>query len=124
MHKTHWLWQLTTSNEQKHGYVEAVDPRDALSRALTSTTESGRLLGEQYAIPADVLADAPGNADPRYVVSGPTFSVSVQKLCCPAGVRHPEDVMGCGSEKIAGPDAENLFDCCDCGMFFNPLTAY
>lgn len=124
MQKAHWLWQLTGPNGPLQGYVEAIDPRDALSRALTSKTSAGRLLGQENLIPVDVLDGAPGNADTKYEVSGEGFTICVQKVTCPSEARHPDDVVGCGSTNVSGPDEEGLFDCHDCGVFMNPLTAY
>jgi hypothetical protein len=37
---------------------------------------------------------------------------------CPDTVRCSDDVVGCGSLNVTGPDRENLFDCLDCGMWF------
>lgn len=123
MQKAHWLWHLTGAHGPLHGYVEAIDPRDALSRALTAETGSGRLLGEEHGIPVAVLDGAPGNADTKYEVSGDGFTLRVLKVVCPSEERHTDDVVGCGSTNVSGPDEEGLFDCHDCGVFFNPLTA-
>lgn len=29
-----------------------------------------------------------------------------------------EDIQGCGSRNVIGPDKEGLYDCLDCGLFF------
>ena len=39
-------------------------------------------------------------------------------VCCPAESRFEDDVCGCGSENVQGPDAEGAYDCLDCGIFF------
>jgi hypothetical protein len=46
------------------------------------------------------------------------------QLACPANARHAKDIVGCGSTNVSGPDHEGLHDCHECGLFFNPLTAY
>lgn len=122
MKKARWLWQLTGSHAPMHGYVEAYYPRDALSRALTSKTATGRLLGEEKSIPIDVLYGAPGNADISYEVTDEEFSLRVSKVVCPTKTRHANDVIGCGSTSVSGPDEEGLFDCQDCGIFFQPTA--
>lgn len=120
MKKSHWLWQLTGDHKPLHGYVQAFFPADALSRALTSETSTGRLLGEAYNIPVEVLHGAPGNADTSYEVAGDGFKMLVRKVVCPSECRHEDDVVGCGSANVSGPDEEGLFDCLDCGLFFRP----
>jgi hypothetical protein len=37
---------------------------------------------------------------------------------CPTSVRYPDDLVGCGSTDVAGPDEEGLYDCRNCGLFF------
>lgn len=115
-----WAWLLIGKKGEVSGYVHAIDPRDALSRALTSETASGRLLGEEQGIPVEVLQQAPCNADEVCEVSGEGFSLKLRKVVCPAEARYPGDIVGCGSANVVGPDHEGLFDCCDCGIFFNP----
>lgn len=45
-------------------------------------------------------------------------------LHCPTGPTRtdgqPHTVIGCGSTNLAGPDDEGLYDCLDCGIFFDP----
>ena len=45
-----------------------------------------------------------------------------QTLRCPrqrqAGVAEENDIIGCGSEHITGPDHEGYYDCLDCGINF------
>lgn len=40
---------------------------------------------------------------------------------CPAGVyNNYEDIRGCGSYNVDGPDDEGFYDCRDCGLCFQP----
>jgi hypothetical protein len=32
----------------------------------------------------------------------------------------PRTIIGCGSTNVVGPDDEGLYDCLDCGIFFDP----
>lgn len=46
-----------------------------------------------------------------------------QTLRCPKGrqasVKNSEDdILGCGSTHIGGPDREGFYDCGDCGIWF------
>lgn len=123
MTKAQWAWSYAGPKGQFQGAVEAVDPRDALSRALTTATPSGLLFGQEHGIPVDGLRDAPGNGDTQYDLVGDGFTLRVRKVVCPSEARHPKDVVGCGSTNVSGPDEEGIFDCLDCGMFFNPHTA-
>lgn len=34
----------------------------------------------------------------------------------------PHTIAGCGSTNVAGPDDEGLFDCLDCGIWFDPMS--
>jgi len=45
------------------GEVIAIDPRDALSRALTADAGNGQLVAEICRVPIDVIDNAPGNGD-------------------------------------------------------------
>jgi hypothetical protein len=46
-----------------------------------------------------------------------------EDLRCPDTERYPGDIVGCGSTNLAGPDDEGIYDCRDCGVFFDPATA-
>lgn len=81
--KVEWSWTYSSILGQIHGTVQAVDPRDALSRALTSTTASGRLFGEEHRIPVSVLNEAPSNFDNHYALAGDGFAMWVQKVAEP-----------------------------------------
>lgn len=32
----------------------------------------------------------------------------------------PHTIIGCGSTDVIGPDNEGLYDCVNCGIFFDP----
>jgi hypothetical protein len=44
------------------------------------------------------------------------------KLRCPDENRGEDDVVGCGSDKVTGPNGEGLYDC-ECGMWFDLKAA-
>lgn len=48
---------------------------------------------------------------------------AVCKVTCPPHSRHEGDICGCGSGNVVGPDDEGLYDCVDCGLFFDPAKA-
>lgn len=77
--KAKWAWALTSTKGRCSGEVMAVDPRDAVSRALTSETAAGKLVGEAYSIPVDVLNEVPANFSPRYEVLGTGFRLCVEQ---------------------------------------------
>lgn len=82
-HTDTWNWALKSPKGQFTGAVQAMDPRDALSRALTSVTPRGSLLGIEHAIPVSVIDEAPGNADTFYAAQGAAFSITVRKGATP-----------------------------------------
>jgi hypothetical protein len=41
-----------------------------------------------------------------------------RKLRCPTTSRGPDDLVGCGSTNIQGPDTDGTYDCLDCGLWF------
>ncbi len=82
--KASWRWTHSGIHGEHHGYVDAVDPRDALSRALSAKSPSGLLFGEELDIPVDVLVRAPANADPSYSARGLGYSITVSKCMVPA----------------------------------------
>lgn len=77
--KTLWAWELTRGDESVEGRTEATDPRDALSRMLTSSLPDGRLLGEAHRIPIEALHEAPGNGDSHLTINGDDFCITVRR---------------------------------------------
>ena len=45
------------------------------------------------------------------------------KLCCPTKDPNKTGLAGCGSKNIIGPDDEGLYDCLNCGLWFNRSEA-
>lgn len=78
-HTDAWNWELTSPKGLFSGTVQAMDSRDALSRALTSITPAGNLLGIEHAIPVAVIDEAPGNFETFYATEGAAFSITVRK---------------------------------------------
>lgn len=79
--KSVWSWKITsrTGEQSRHGTVDAVDPRDAFSRALTSALEDGRMVGESFKVPISALDGCPANYDDEATIEGETFIAHVQK---------------------------------------------
>ena len=76
-----WCWQLAIASGVLGGAVMAQDPREAVSRALTSEAwPGGHLVGEAYSIPVSVLDEAPGNFDTSFEARGDCFKLSVRKV--------------------------------------------
>lgn len=65
---TTWHWTVIGNSAIAGGEVEAVDARDAVSRALTTTFQAApeQLIGEFFRVPLSVLDGAPGNFDKFY----------------------------------------------------------
>ena len=82
-HTDAWNWELTSPKGLFSGTVHAMDPRDAVSRALTSITPAGNLLGIEHAIPVAVIDEAPGNFETFYAAQGAAFSITVRKGATP-----------------------------------------
>lgn len=59
------------------GTVVAIDPRDALSRGLTAKLPNGVLVGEAFAIPVDVIQQAPGNFDADFATKAGNMEIAV-----------------------------------------------
>jgi hypothetical protein len=51
------------------------------------------------------------------------MTTSEPQLRCPTNLRFEGDLVGCGSTNIVGPDEEELFDCCECGLWFTKAAA-
>lgn len=65
---TTWHWKVIGNSAIAAGEVTAVDARDAVSRALTTSCPAapGQLIGEFFHVPLSVLDGAPGNFDKFY----------------------------------------------------------
>ena len=121
--KAQWAWSLDTKQGQQAGYLLAVDARDAVSRMLVSTDSSGRFLGEVHAVPPGLIQEVPANASTQFTGTFEGGTLVVQKVVCPDTLGQLEDIQGCGSSSVVGPDEEGFFDCNACGLFFKfPLT--
>lgn len=72
-----WGWRIQQGAIVLTGSVQAVDPRDALSRALCTGFTQDRLVGEALGVPLEVLYHAPANASVSYdvVVDGVSIAV-------------------------------------------------
>lgn len=57
--KTTWQLSCFAGGAPITVQVKAIDPRDAMSRGLTTTRPSGRLLGEELGLPVQLLANIP-----------------------------------------------------------------
>lgn len=82
-HTDAWNWELTSPKGHFSGAVHAMDPRDALSRALTSFTHGANLLGIEHAIVLSVIDQAPANFETFYAAEGAAFSITVRKGATP-----------------------------------------
>lgn len=88
--KSHlWIWCASSSARHRNGIVEAVDPRDAVSRALTSEDANGQLIGQVLGIPPSVLDRAPGNFDTHYVEQNDEFRIEVMRTDAITIENHP-----------------------------------
>jgi hypothetical protein len=93
------------------------------------------------AAPGTVVLDTTNGNAPAYVVGmsetwatvvyidEPDCSVAAgnepgrwKQVTCPTsvqdGIDPADQIIGCGSANIAGPDFEGLYDCLNCGMWF------
>lgn len=43
---------------------------------------------------------------------------------CPTSCRFEGDIVGCGSSNVAWDESDELYDCFDCGLFFNREQAF
>jgi hypothetical protein len=84
MAKATWFWTLIGFGVRVTGEVQAVDPRDAVSRAITSTASDGRLYGKTLGIPLEFIDAAPGNADGFFEVANGSKYVVVRRKDQPA----------------------------------------
>ena len=58
-----WLVCVATSVTTVYLRSQGIDPRDAVSRALTSSCDSGCLAGDKLGVPTDILQAVPANFD-------------------------------------------------------------
>ena len=49
----------------------------------------------------------------------PRVNEQGQMLRCPTTKSSPTAIEGCGSTNLTGPDWEGLYDCLDCGIWFD-----
>jgi hypothetical protein len=88
-----WIWTFRTpAGVIETGEVAAVDPRDALSGALTSS--KGMQLAAQHRICTDVLLNAPGNDERVYRVNYQGCDIQVERIDTAAA--------GCGRSSAEG----------------------
>jgi hypothetical protein len=76
---TTWAWMVIGRGMHAAGTVTACDPRDAVSRALTSDTPVGQMVGSHFHVPAAVIDAAPGNGDLFYEVQHGDTYVAVRE---------------------------------------------
>lgn len=54
----------------------------------------------------------------------PATTATSTALACPTAPTTPtgeqHTIIGCGSTNLEGPDFEGLYDCLDCGIWFDP----
>jgi hypothetical protein len=43
---------------------------------------------------------------------------------CPTACRFEGDLVGCGSSNVVWDEADELYDCFNCGLFFNREQAF
>lgn len=65
---TTWAWSVIGRGMYVTGMVAACDPRDAVSRALTSNSPAGQMVGQHFRLPATVIDVVPANSDLFYEV--------------------------------------------------------
>lgn len=77
---------------------------------------------DEYAIVCEGCGWTYGDPD-RPQVSEDLGDV-LRPVTCPTATNAPyggkHSIVGCGSTNVVGPDHEGLYDCCDCGIFFDP----
>lgn len=79
-----WVYSIISKTTESHGVfigeVIAMDPRDALSRALTTHAGNGMMIGQYCNVPDDVILDAPGNFDTSYEIALEHVEIKVCKV--------------------------------------------
>jgi hypothetical protein len=83
--KGQWHWEFSNKYGRFSGYLDAVDPRDAVSRVLTqSVVFSGLLFGQEYGVPIDVIANTPGSSEClNFEAVQDDYALRVQRLSIP-----------------------------------------
>ena len=58
------------------------------------------------------------------VETGESLTAMTTTITCPTSEKLPDGtlawILGCGSANVTGPDDDGLFDCLDCGIWFDP----
>lgn len=80
MEKHTWRFVAQSDGSAIEKHVKAVDPRDAMTRGLTTEQKRGKLLGEELGIPFDSLQEVPANFDTYASLRVQGFELSVQRL--------------------------------------------
>lgn len=77
-----YRWEFSNVRGQFAGYLDAVDPRDAVSRVMTQKVPfTDRLFGEKYGVCPSVIDAAPGNIGVlNYEATTPEYSLRVRRL--------------------------------------------
>lgn len=92
--KTPWCFLVTGGTGNTYGLfigeVTAVDPRDAVIRALTSETAAGKYIGEHIGIPIDVVLGVPCNDDISYALTRGDIVIKVKRTSL-ASFEAPDD---------------------------------
>lgn len=76
---TTWAWTVIARGMYVTGRVTACDPRDAVSRAMTSDAPDGQMVGQHFSVPAALIDGVPGNGDLFYEVGSGDSYVAVRE---------------------------------------------
>ena len=69
-----WIYTLIGNGQLITGEVAAIDPRDAVSRTLTTSNADGKMHGQHLGVDINLLSAVPANFDKFYEVkSGTTY---------------------------------------------------
>lgn len=125
--KAIWHWEISNRTRTQRGIVSAQDARDALSRALTSDAGSGRLVGEAFDVPVDVLIHAPANGDPSFTcdAGGCSMRVWINGSIAPAQSESFQRTFPVDTAAVCWERRDVLFyPCCYCGAPITVAGAY
>lgn len=79
-----WVWSVTGKPGKIFGVffgeVAAIDPRDALSRALTSDAGNGQFVGQVCNVPVETIDKAPGNFDTTLDIDLEHVTIKLRKV--------------------------------------------